>query len=141
MSDVAGPPRQLPNLNPMNAYFWQSGRTGRLEILRCADCRTWIHPFAGACPKCRSEALKPEPVSGRGEVVSYTINHHPWLANVPVPYAVAMVTLEEQDNIRLVTNVMNCPLEDVRIGLPVEVLFEQHEDVWVPLFQPRGAAV
>jgi len=52
-----------------------------------------------------------------------------------------MVTLEEQDNIRLVTNVMNCPLEDVRIGLPVEVLFEQHEDVWVPLFQPRGAAV
>ena len=138
MSDVQGPPRQLPFLTEMNRYFWTSGATGRLEILRCGDCGTWIHPYAGVCPKCRSQNLAPQPVSGRGTVRSFTINHQPWLRTVPVPYSVALVELEEQSNIRLVSNVMDCALEDVRIGLPVEVYFEQHEDVHVPLFRPSG---
>jgi hypothetical protein len=54
-----------------------------------------------------------------------------------VPYVLALVELEEQADVRLATNIVNCLPETVRIGMPVEVLFEQSEDVWVPLFQPR----
>jgi uncharacterized OB-fold protein len=124
----------------MNSYFWRSGEAGRLQILRCSDCRTWIHPYAGLCPKCRSQALAPQPVSGRGTVVGFTVNFQPWFPNLPTPYVIALVELEEQSNIRLVTNLMTCPVEDVRIGLPVEVYFEPHEDVFIPLFRPRPAA-
>jgi uncharacterized OB-fold protein len=120
----------------MNSYFWRSGESGGLQILRCSDCGTWIHPFAGLCPKCRSAGLAPQPVSGRGKVAGYTVNHQPWYPDVPTPYVIALVELEEQANIRLVTNMPTCPIEAVRIGLPVEVYFEQHEDVYVPLFRP-----
>lgn len=134
------PGRQLPLLNEMNRYFWQSGAEGTLQILRCGDCGRWIHPYAAACPKCRSAKVAPEPVSGRGVIVGYTVNHHPWQPDVPVPYVVALVELEEQSNVRLVTNVANCPVEAVHIGMAVEVCFEDHDDVQIPLFQPRSAA-
>ena len=49
---------------------------------------------------------------------------------------VAIVELPEQEGLRLTTNLVNCALEDVRIGMPVRVLFEQWEDVWLPLFEP-----
>jgi hypothetical protein len=76
-------------------------------------------------------------VSGRATVASYTVNHHPWFGEAfPVPYVVAIVELAEDPDTRLTTQIVDCPVEDVRIGLPVEVDFEQHEDVWIPVFRP-----
>jgi hypothetical protein len=54
------------------------------------------------------------------------------------PYVVAIVEIEEQADLRLMTNVVNCDVEKVRVGMPVRVLFEQHEDVWIPLFEPAA---
>jgi uncharacterized protein len=129
--------RPLPALNEMNGYFWTSGRDGRLRILRCQACGHYIHPYAAACPTCRSDDLEPEPVSGRGVVTSVTINHQPWFPHVPTPYVVALVELEEQHDIRLVTNLLTCPVEDVRAGMAVEVYFEPHGEIFVPLFRPQ----
>jgi uncharacterized OB-fold protein len=128
--------RSLPALNEMNAYFWTSGREGRLKILRCQACGLYIHPYAALCPKCRSSELEPEPVSGRGVVVSFTVNHQPWFPHVPVPYVIALVELEEQSSIRLVTNLLTVPVESVRVGMRVEVYFEAHGEVFIPLFRP-----
>ena len=128
--------RSLPALNEMNGYFWTSGRDGRLRILRCQACGLYIHPYAAVCPKCRSDEIAPEPMSGRGVVVSFTINHQPWFPHVPVPYVIALVELAEQSSIRLVTNLLTVPVEAVRAGLPVEVYFEEHGEVFVPLFRP-----
>jgi uncharacterized OB-fold protein len=58
---------------------------------------------------------------------------------VPVPYTLALVTIDEQDDVRLVTNIVECAPEEVRFGMPVEVVFEPHEDLWVPLFRPVQA--
>jgi len=133
-----GPARPLPVINEMNRHFWQGGADGRLQILHCQDCGTWIHPYAGLCPRCRSASLRPDPVSGRGTVVGFTVNHQPWFPHVPVPYVIALVELEEQADIRLVTNLPTVPIDAVRIGLPVEVYFEQQQDVHIPLFRPVG---
>ena len=75
-------------------------------------------------------------LSGRGTVSTYTINYQKWEPGLETPYVVAIVTLEEQDGLNLTTNIVNCPHEEVRIGMPVTVVFEQVENVWLPLFEP-----
>ncbi len=74
-------------------------------------------------------------MSGRGEVYSYTVNHQPWDGD-PEPYAIVLVALPEQDGLRLTSNLVGCPVDDVRIGMPVRVTFERHDQVWFPLFEP-----
>lgn len=127
--------RPLPNINEMNRYFWCGGVDGFLRILRCDVCETYIHPYAARCPKCRSPDLAPQPVSGRGRVLSFTVNVQQWLPNVATPYVIAVVELEEQANLRLMTNLPRTPIEKVKHDLPVKVYFEQHGDIYVPLFE------
>ena len=52
------------------------------------------------------------------------------------PYVIAIVELDEQPGLRLTTNIVNCPVEAVHIGMRVRVLFDHREDVWLPLFEP-----
>jgi len=77
-----------------------------------------------------------QPVSGRGTVLSVTVNHQAWTPELNAPYAVAIVELAEQEGLRLLSNVVGMPPAQVTIGLPVQVRFEPHEDVWLPLFEP-----
>ncbi|WP_313104063.1 OB-fold domain-containing protein, partial [Brevundimonas sp.] len=77
----------------------------------------------------------PVPVSGRGRVLTFTINRQAWTPELADPYVVAIVELEEQEGLRFLTNIVNCPAEAVAIGMPVSVVFERVEDVWIPLFE------
>ena len=136
MSDSAATvKRMLPQITEANRHFWCGGADGRLHILRCAACGTWIHPYAARCPKCRSDSVAPEAVSGLGRVVGFTVNHQPWIRGLETPYVVALVELAEQANIRLMTNMPRTPIEAVRIGLPVKVFFEPDGEIFVPLFE------
>ena len=76
------------------------------------------------------------PVSGKGRVFTYTVNHHPFNPEVPVPYVIAIVELVEQKGLRFTTDIVNCEIDSVTIGLPVRVVFEQQGEVFVPLFEP-----
>ncbi|KCZ45740.1 Zn-ribbon domain-containing OB-fold protein [Hyphomonas sp. CY54-11-8] len=76
-----------------------------------------------------------EPVSGRGRVVSFTINHQAWAPGLVVPFVIAIVELVEQTGLRFLSNIVNCDPDDVLIGMEVVVVFEQIEDVWLPLFE------
>jgi uncharacterized OB-fold protein len=136
LTDV--PFRVLPALDEVNRSFWTSGADGRLRFLRCEACRYFIQPPAPRCPECWSDEVAPEALSGRAEVHTFTINHHPWDGGTE-PYAIAIVSFPEQDDLRLTTNIVGCPPEEVRIGMPVRVIFEQHDEVWFPLFEPVDA--
>lgn len=130
----------LPRLSDQNRHFWEGGRNGQLVFLRCSDCGYYLHPPIPICPVDRSKNLCPQPVSGRGNLASYTVNHHPWLPGFDPPYLVALVELVEQEGLRLVTNLVNCPFELAEIGMPVQAVFRHlHDvagDVWLPLFEP-----
>jgi uncharacterized OB-fold protein len=128
--------RPLPVITDMNSYFWCGGKDGRLLILRCSACGTYAHPYVGRCAICNAKAMAPEPVSGYATVIGFTINYQPWFPHVPVPYIVAIVTIEEQADIYLVTNIVKCPLDQASIGMKVKVLFEQHGEIFLPLFEP-----
>ncbi|MGO9857433.1 MAG: thiolase C-terminal domain-containing protein [Acidimicrobiales bacterium] len=131
--------RPLPELTPANEWFWTSGEDGVLRIQQCADCGELVHPPVPICPYCRSRSAKPAPVSGRGTVVGFTVNSHRWLPDFDPPYVVANVALAEDSRVHLTTNVVGCDPSDVRIGQEVAVRFEQHDDVWLPLFEPTGS--
>lgn len=112
----------------------------RLLIGRCVRCELWVSPPAADCPDCGAEVVA-RPVSGRGTVFTYTVNHHPFNPAVPVPYIVAIVELDEQPGLRMATNIVDCEPDSVYVGLPVAVRFERQEvdgeSVCVPLFAPR----
>lgn len=139
MTDAAHPFRVQPALDDENRFFWTSGEDGRLRFLRCQACGYYLHPPLPRCPACGSRELAPEAVSGRGEVHSYTVNHQSWDGGTE-PYAIALVTIPEQEGLRLTTNIVGCALDAIRIGMPVQVTFEQHDLVWFPLFEPADAS-
>jgi uncharacterized protein len=126
----------LPSLTRITRPFWTGGADGQLLIARCARCGYWIHPPAPVCPQCWSRDVSPQAVSGRGVVYTYTVNYQPWTEVMPPPYVVALIDLDEQPALRLVSNVVGCDPEAVHAGMPVEVLFEPQEDVYLPIFRP-----
>jgi len=136
MVDAATPPpRKLPLIEPETEFFWKSGEDGRLRIQRCGECGHYQQPPWPRCTSCHSEAVAPEVVSGRGKVAAYTINYEPWLPGLEVPFVFAAVELEEQAELYVFTNIL-APVDSVRVGMPVSVSFELHEDVWLPMFTP-----
>jgi uncharacterized OB-fold protein len=127
--------RKLPLLNAETRPFWTGGEVGELRMHRCDDCRRYFHPPAPVCRDCTSLKVGPVPVSGRGRVLTFTINRQAWTPELADPYVVAIVELEEQEGLRFLSNIVNCPAEAVAIGMPVSVVFERVEDVWIPLFE------
>ena len=130
-------PRTLPELEKHTESFWKGGQDGQLLINQCQDCQHYIHPPVPMCASCHSRNVAPTPVSGNAIVASYTINHMPWLPNLPVPYIFAVVELVEQQGLHLSTEIINTAPDEVTIGMPVTVTFEQQEDVFLPLFEPK----
>jgi uncharacterized OB-fold protein len=136
--------RLAPNPTAESKAFWTGGRNGELLINRCHGCGHYFHPPGPACWRCQSTDVAPEPVSGKGTVAAYTVNRQPWIPGLDPPYIVAMVELADEPDVRLITNVVDVSLDDIRVGLPVQVFFEDwtamsgEEDsrVWLPLFRP-----
>jgi uncharacterized OB-fold protein len=126
----------LPALDPDNREFWTGGADGRLIIHRCGTCRRWTHPPMPVCRHCRSMDMHAEPSLGTGRVLTYTVNRHQWLLDLPTPYVIAIVELDDEPDLRLMTRLIDVDPDEVRIGARVSVRFEQLEDVWLPLFGP-----
>jgi uncharacterized protein len=130
--------KPLPAITEDGAPYWEACRQGHLVAQRCTACGHVRWPPSILCPKCLAEGGEWVNLSGRGTIYSFIIVHRPQHPAFfgDVPYNVAIVTLEE--GIRLHTNIVECAPEALRIGLPVEVVFEKVSDeVSLPKFRPR----
>jgi acetyl-CoA acetyltransferase/uncharacterized OB-fold protein len=136
VTDTTG--RVLPELTELTEFFWKSGADGTLRFQRCSACGELRHPPAAVCPYCRSTEWAPAAVSGRGVVAGFTLNEQMWIPSFPPPYVIAIVAIDEDDRVRLTTNLVNVDAADVFVGMKVQVTFEHDDDVWVPLFEPTG---
>jgi uncharacterized protein len=132
--------RRLPALTPVNKFFWTAGEYGHLKLLRCDSCRHWLHPPAPICPECLGRSLTPQMLSGLGEIMAVTIHHQSWTSEVVAPYAVVLVGLDECPNVRLTSRLVTDDPDKAVIGRRVRVVFEHHEDVWLPFFELAGDA-
>jgi uncharacterized OB-fold protein len=113
------PFRVLPRVTKSNEHFWRGGAEGKLQFERCNACATWIHPPSPVCPSCYGKDVAVAAVSGLATVVTFTLNHQPWVPAPDHPYAIAIVELDEQPGLRLMTNIVGCPAADVSIGIPL----------------------
>ncbi|MDO9363506.1 MAG: OB-fold domain-containing protein [Sphingopyxis sp.] len=136
---TGAPARILPVVDRDSEAYWTWGREGKLAIHRCADCAYYVHPPVPFCPRCESRDVAPEAVFGRGRVVTFTVNHKAWVPGLPVPYVLALVAIDEQDDVRIPCNIVGCAAEDVRFEMAVEVVFEPSGDLWIPFFRPVPA--
>ena len=97
---------------------------------------------APVCPACLGRECEPRTVSGRAQVHTFTINRHPWVSGFDPPYVVAVVELEEQVGLRLMTNIVGCDPDTVSIGMAVVADFaaqerDDGEAFAVPRFTPH----
>lgn len=118
--------------------FWEAAQRRELVVQRCGTCGGLRFPARELCSRCLSRDAEWTPVSGRGTIFSYNVMHqvyHPGFAD-EVPYAVVSVELEE--GVRLLSNLVDCPPSEIRIGMPVEVVFEEvSPGVTLPKFRRR----
>ena len=139
----------LPEVDADNAPFWEGTAKEELRMQVCANCGRRRFPPRPMCPWCRSLDSRWERMSGRGRVWSFVVPHRPLLpAFEPLaPYNVAVVSLEEDDNLRLVGNVVagpdaeinSVPADQIEIGLPVQVVFQHAgDDITLPRWTPRS---
>lgn len=136
------PQRPLPLPDEASEGFWKAAKQGRLEIQRCGQCRRWNHAPTLACPACGSFELAYEQVSGKASLHSWTVLREPPAPGFRdrVPLIVGLVELAEQEHLLMGTNILEARPEELRLGLPLEVVFESvTQDCTLPQFRPlRG---
>jgi uncharacterized OB-fold protein len=127
----------MPMADVITLPWWEAAARHRLVVQRCKSCGHTRLPPAPLCPECRSTDLDWLEVPGRGEVYTYTVMHRPMAADQQLPFVIAVVALEDSGGVRMISNVVGCDPAEVRIGMPVELVWEDmSEDLAVPRFRP-----
>ncbi len=129
--------KPLPIADMDSKEFWDGCRRHELLLQRCKQCKGYHYPPAPVCPSCFSTDVVWEKVSGKGEVYTFIIVRRAlnpdW--EPEVPYVVAVIELNE--GVRMMSNIVGCRPEDVKIGMKVEVTFEDvTENATLPKFKP-----
>ena len=120
-----------PNVYPESRPFWEAASRGELVVGHCRACQSLHWYPRGHCPHCGSLEVGLKPVSGRGHVYSLSVTRKAG----PIPFAIAYITLDE--DITLLSRVVETDLDAVKIGDRVEVCFVASESgQLVPVFKP-----
>jgi uncharacterized OB-fold protein len=121
-----------PQPNPETKPFWDAAARGVLLVKRCAACGEAHHYPRALCPFCFSAETRWEEASGKGKIYSYSV-----MRRTAEPYAIAYVTLAEGPT--MLTNIVDCDLDAIRIGQAVRVVFKPSEGgPPVPMFAPAS---
>jgi uncharacterized OB-fold protein len=129
---VSGATRPIPSppVNAENEAFFAAAREGRLLVGRCTACGELHYYPRAVCPFCASERTEWIPARGHGRIYSFSV-----MRRVAAPYAIAYVTLDE--GVAVLTNLVDCDLDRLRIGDAVRVVFKPAEGgEMIPMFTP-----
>jgi uncharacterized OB-fold protein len=134
MAEAPAPP--LPAPDALTRPFWEACRRRELSVACCDECGHGFLPPGPCCPRCWGTRLGWRRASGRGRVWSFAVYRRAYHPGIPAPYVVALVELEEGP--RLVSNVVACAPEEVEVGMPVRVRFDDVGGVALPRFEPAA---
>ena len=116
--------------------YWDACRQHELRIQQCKSCGEYRHYPQPMCPACYSFEVDWLKVSGKGRVYSWVVCHHAFhpAFTEEVPYAV--VTIELDEGVRLISRMVDTKPEELEIDMPVEVVFEDvNEEITLPMFK------
>ena len=141
MNDYAKP---LPRIRPETQPFWEGCKRRELRIQQCASCGAYRFPPQKMCRHCNSTEVSWEKVSGRGTVYSFAVPSRTSPGELPAkgfeyPFAVVLVELADAGGVRIPSNLVDCPPENIKIGMQVEVVFDDVTDaITLPKFRVTG---
>ena len=119
-----------PSVSMETQAYWDAAAKGKLLIKKCTACGQLHHYPRVLCPFCFSDKTEWVEASGKGTIYSYSV-----MRRAPVPYAIAYVTLAE--GISMLTNIVDCDLDKIRIGQAVRLVFKPTDDgPPLPMFTP-----
>jgi uncharacterized OB-fold protein len=124
----------LPEPTPVSGPFWDGCAVKELRYQRCSQCGRAEFDPAWVCRACGSDRLVWQVSKGRGEIYSHTVVWRPQTPEFTVPYAVVIVAFDE--GFMLLTNLIGCAVDKVRIGLRVRVIFHDVGDIMLPYVTP-----
>jgi uncharacterized OB-fold protein len=131
--------KPLPIADPDSRPYWDAAKAHELRAQQCAGCGAFRWPPRGVCPKCRSWQFQWVKLPGTGTITSYVVAVQPGAAFASeVPYVIAKIVLDGTDyGVTMVSNVVDCPWQQVKVGMRVTVLFDDvTADVTLPKFKP-----
>jgi uncharacterized protein len=130
-------PAPAPAVNPETKTFWDATAEGKLLLPKCDKCQTIIWYPRQFCPECSSFDVSWIEASGKGTIYSYTINRRGQGDYRDLAYVLAYVELAEGP--RVLTNIVDCEPEQVKVGQAVEVVFhDTGKGTALPRFRPVG---
>lgn len=118
--------------------FWANLKEHKLTCQRCSACGKFFgFPPQLVCPHCLASEHEWAPLSGKGKVYSFVTYQRAWHPTYQdkVPYNVSLIEMEE--GVRMISNVVDCPPEAVKIGMPVAVIYEDFEEYTLPKFRSQ----
>jgi uncharacterized OB-fold protein len=130
-------PKPLPRSDEESKGFWEACQRHELYVQRCGACGQLRYYPRALCPSCLSDRTEWVRCSGKGTVYTFTATHQNQAPGFrdELPYVMAYVELDE--GVRMLTNIVGCPADAVRIGMRVEVVFEDvTADITLPKFKP-----
>jgi uncharacterized OB-fold protein len=133
--------KAIPVPDGVTDFYWSAARRGELAVTACVPHGHLTFPPDVSCPFCGAREVEPRTVSGRGTVYSFTVVRQAFDEAFvdDVPYVLALVELEEQAGLCVLTNLVDVDPDTVEVGTPVRVVFEPRGDWMLPQFTPaRG---
>ena len=120
-----------PAMNPGDQPYFDGAAAGKLMLKKCNGCGEVHHYPRALCPFCWSDKVEWVQAKGTGEIYTYSVTRR----GGPTPYCIAYVTLDE--GVKMMTNIVDCDLDAIRIGQKVKVVFKKSENgTSVPMFAP-----
>lgn len=127
----------LPRPTTLSKPHWSGAREGKLFVQKCRDCGVHVFIPQPCCTGCLGPNLDWVESSGRGTLYSYTVVHRPQQPAFEVPYAVAVVLLEE--GWHMLSSLVDVDLDAIEIGMPLEVDYHRmNDEITLPVFRPRA---
>ena len=128
-------PAPSPQINVETKAFWDATAEGKLLLPRCNECDVVIWYPKLFCPECSSFDISWFEASGKGTIYSYTVNRRGQGDYRDLAYVVAYVELEEGP--RILTNIVDCDVDQVSVGQKVQVVFHPTSNgAALPRFKP-----
>lgn len=131
-------PKPLPEMSGLSGEFYGWCNKGELRFQRCTQCQRWRHVPREICAHCGSFDWSWQQSSGHGRVFSWTEvvrALHPAFGDV-TPYAPVIVEMDE--GVRVLSRVLDCPADQLRMDMPLTVEFVAASDsVRLPYFRRR----
>ena len=130
-------PVPVPNLD--NQEFFDRCREHQLVLRRCRDCALFSPPPRPHCPHCAANNVEGVRYAGKGPVYTFTITRQPVSRAFEGRLPWAVVDIELEEGVHLISNLVDCDPDEIEIGMAVEVVFEEvNAEITLPKFKKVG---